>query len=143
MLKNPRRYYLLRNRDSIFEKIKKNLTKINCWFRHYCYPLNCSEIKMLNQVFENWGGVNINDIIRIQGEDYFITNTKYFKFSCFLTANNPWAWNIEIEYRGKNKKTAIIHVSSDPAPLMGYGFYTIFDKENNKWINKGTGHWIS
>ena len=137
-MKNKKRFYLLRNHDSIFIKIKKSLFKINRWFRHHWYPLNHAEIEMLNQVFEGWEKVKMHDIIRIQNEDYFIEKTK-FRFNCILSAHDPSARYIEIEYR--DKENVLISVSSGHPPLMGVDFYQWFEKENNKWVKSGDEHW--
>ena len=122
-------------------KIIKNFCIFLNRLKRRWYPLNSAEIEMINQSFEGYHEVNINEKINIEGVDYVIKKNTKFKFTYTLFVNDFLAYNISIWYDGKNE--AIVGCSSVQGPLMGHGHYTNFIKENNRWVNKGTSYWIS
>ena len=126
--------------EIFFSKTVKSFWMIIKKFRRRWYPLNNAEIEMINQLFEGYHEVNINEKISIENVDYIINKSTKFKFKYTLSVDD-WAYNITIRYVGKNE--AIVGFSSVLGFLMGYGRITSFWKEKNRWVKKDTAYWRS
>ena len=128
-------------KDNVFSKTIKSFLMTIKRFRRQWYPLNNGEIKMINQLFEGYHEVHINKKIHIEDVDYIIKKNNKFKFNYTISVDDCWAYDISIRYDGK--KNAIIGCSSEQGPLMAHGYYTLFAKEKNRWMKKGTTYWMS
>ena len=140
-IQNFKKFNKLLKIKTILGNILISFYKIINWFRCLWYPLNHAEIEMINQLFEGYTEVSINEKILIGDAYYIIDKNIKFRFNYTLFTENCWAYNIRIWYENKNE--AIILCSSVQGPLMGHGHYIRFVKGNNKWVKKGTAHWIS